>query len=141
MRALLFLACMLSLQGLRAEAADGGRARIDYMLNCQGCHQPSGTGFDEVPPLRDHLGYFLQVPGGREFVVRVPGVATSGLDDHALADVLNWILREFSAAQLPASWEPYTEAEVARLRSDPLLAPHGERQRLVRLIEDMRKGR
>jgi len=73
--------------------------------------------------------------------VRVPGVATSGLDDEALANLLNWVLREFSAAELPPTFKPYTADEVARLRREPLLAPNEARHVLVERIEALRGDR
>ena len=52
-------------------------AQVDYMLNCQGCHLPDGSGFParQVPDLRNRMGSFLSVPGGREYLVQVPGTA------------------------------------------------------------------
>ena len=55
-----------------------------------------------------------------EFLVQVPGVATSPLDDAALAAVLNWMLERFGRPQLPAKFDPYTAAEVGALRQKPL---------------------
>ena len=49
------------------------RAHLDYMLHCQGCHLPDGSGFpNKVPKLNDHVGKFLSV-AGRELP---PQVAT-----------------------------------------------------------------
>jgi hypothetical protein len=57
------------------------------------------------------------VPGGREFVQRVPGSATAALDDQRLARVLNWMLDEFDAR--PAGFRDFSAAEVGRLRRAP----------------------
>ena len=55
---------------------------LDYMLNCQGCHRADGAGTPgTVPALAGSVGRFLAVRGGREFLVQVPGVAQSILDD------------------------------------------------------------
>ena len=83
-------------------------AEADYMLNCQGCHLPDGSGFParQVPDLRNQMGRFLSVPGGREFLVQVPGSAQTALNDADLARLLNWMLLRFSAAQLPANFGP-----------------------------------
>ncbi|MFO1329574.1 MAG: cytochrome C, partial [Rubrivivax sp.] len=53
-------------------------ARATYLLHCSGCHRPDGSGAPEryVPDLRA-LGRFLQVDGGRAFIVQVPGVMGS----------------------------------------------------------------
>ena len=95
--------------------------QTDYMLTCRGCHGPDGRGIaDGAPSFRDSVGKFLWVPGGREYLVRVPGTAQSELSDARTAALLNWILREFSPNELPASFAPYTADEVARLRRVPL---------------------
>lgn len=100
---------------------DAQRARIDYMLQCQGCHLPDGRGIPgAVPSLQGVPGIFVQQPEGRSFLVRVPGSANADLDDAALADLLNWILVTMSAETLPEAWVPYTSDEVGALRSAPL---------------------
>ncbi|BAN48078.1 hypothetical protein [Metapseudomonas resinovorans] len=95
--------------------------QFDYMLNCQGCHLPDGSGNParQVPAFPGQLGKFLGVPGGREYLVQVPGSALSGLSDEALADVLNWMLETFSAAELPTGFTPYTGAELHAWRQSP----------------------
>jgi hypothetical protein len=75
------------------------------------------------------------VPGGREYLVQVPGAAQSELTDERLAEVLNWILRSFSAAELPPDFIPYTAPEVARLRRSPLVEVIPARGDLLRRIE------
>jgi hypothetical protein len=95
--------------------------RTDYLLNCRGCHGPDGSGIPEgAPSFRDTVGKFLWVPGGREYLVRVPGTAQSELSDARTAALLNWLLREFSSSQVPSDFAPYTEGDVARLRHAPL---------------------
>ena len=85
-----------------------------------------------VPRLRGSVGKFLRVKGGREYLIRVPGVATTPLDDAALAELMNWLLQEFSAAELPADFAPYTAAEVASLRRRPLNDVESVRAGLLR---------
>ena len=100
---------------------DPAQARIDYMLKCQGCHRPDGSG-DAVsnPPMNGKVAKFLHVQGGRAFLGRVPGVATVDLDNARLAAVLNWTLYRFDRANLPADFKPYLPAEIGRLRKAPL---------------------
>ena len=77
-------------------------ARQNYILNCQGCHLPDGSGSKgNVPKMNDFVGYFLHVPGGREFIVQVPGAASAPISDQELADVMNWVLLNFSRKELP----------------------------------------
>jgi mono/diheme cytochrome c family protein len=108
-------------------------AQADYMLNCQGCHLPDGQGFParQVPDLRQQMGRFLSVPGGREYLVQVPGSAQTALADADLARVLNWMLQHFSAAEIPANFQPYSAAEVGQLRQHPLSNPSVVRTQLL----------
>ena len=104
---------------------------FDYTLHCQGCHLENGAGTpDTVPPLAAAVGKFVRVPGGREFLVRVPGVAQSSLDDAALAELLNWMLRRYDAQDLPRDFAPYTAEEVGRTRRNPLTDLEGARRAL-----------
>ncbi|WP_235927676.1 c-type cytochrome [Sandarakinorhabdus rubra] len=104
-----------------AGVPDPAQARVDYMLKCQGCHQPDGAGNAiNTPPLAGTVARFLTAPGGRQFVARVPGVAMVDLDDVRLAQLLNWTLQRFDASHLPAGFTPYTPAEIATLRRQPL---------------------
>jgi mono/diheme cytochrome c family protein len=125
------LAVGLLLGAARAET----NPRTLYALNCMGCHQAHGEGHGTIPQLQDFVGYFLHVPGGREFLVQVPGVAQSSLSDSELAAVLNWMLREFSPDQLPDGFQPYDAAEVARYRPGRLVDVGPVR---ARLIDEMR---
>ena len=104
------------------------------MLNCQGCHLPDGDSAGDVPRMKDFVGNFLKVPGGREFLVQVPGSANAALDDARLAELLNWMLAEISAEQLPADFQPYTAAEVGKYRASPLQDVLAVRVRLIRKI-------
>jgi mono/diheme cytochrome c family protein len=114
------------------------RAHSDYILKCQGCHRPDGSG-DAVsnPPLNGMVAKFLSVPGGREFLGRVPGVAAVNLSDERLADVLNWTLYKFDQANLPADFKPYSPAEIGQLRLVPLRTERAElRQSLVDQMQE-----
>jgi len=110
---------------------------VDYMLECQGCHLSDGSGSPgAVPDLRGSLGRFLQVPGGRAYLVQVPGSATSRLSDPALAAVLNWMIARFGPASVAASFEPYTGAEVGGLRVRPLVEVDQRRAALLRALAE-----
>jgi mono/diheme cytochrome c family protein len=92
-----------------------------WMLNCQGCHRQDGSGSaDTAPALEGNVARFTTVAGGREYLVRVPGVATSALNDVDLAEVLNWALWRFDRDHLPDGFEPYSAAEIKALRGRPL---------------------
>ncbi|WP_294029408.1 cytochrome c [Sphingopyxis sp.] len=101
--------------------ANPARAKQNWMLSCQGCHRADATGTPQTTPtMAGFVAKFLHVPGGREYLVQVPGVATAALSDADLAEVVNWSLVRFDAANVPADFKPYTAAEVARLRLKPL---------------------
>lgn len=106
--------------------------RVNYMLHCQGCHLPDGSGTPEkVPALKNTVGRFLHVAGGREYLIQVPGTAQSALTDAEVAAVLNWILENFSKEELPADFVPYSTGEVIRLRRQPLADVSAVRAGLV----------
>ena len=113
--------------------------QINYMLHCQGCHLADGAGSpDAVPSLRGFVGNFLRVPSGRQYLVRVPGSAQSPLSDGDLAEVLNWMVREFGPAEIAADFAPFREEEVARYRDPPLTDVESARRELLRRIERAR---
>lgn len=122
---ILRVAAALILAGaLSAVAAAEEAPRIAYWLHCAGCHLLDGTGAPpEVPTLIDEPGRIAGLPGGREYLVRIPGVALAGLDDARLARVLNYMLEAFSPATTPARFEPYSAEEVARHRGEVLIDP------------------
>lgn len=121
--------------GLTAVAKAEPDSRTLYALNCMGCHQRHGEGHGTVPQLQGFVGNFLKVPGGREFLVQVPGVAQSGLSDAEIAAVVNWTLLEFSRNELPEDFQPYTAPEVADYRAGRLIDVLPIR---TRLIDEMR---
>ena len=97
------------------------RAWQNWTLNCQGCHRPDGTGSaGTAPSLAGTVARFLSVPGGREYLGRVPGVATSPLSNADLSEVMNWMLWRFDQAHMPPDFRPFTAAEVGQLRTGPL---------------------
>ena len=131
------LVVAVSARALPAAGTSG--PALDYALNCQGCHRADGTGTPgSVPALAGSVGKFLKVPGGREFLGRVPGVAQAPLDDAALAAVLNWMIERFDRADLPADFHPYGVDEVHRLRDSPLTDVIGTRRALVEKIDRLK---
>ena len=110
------------------------------MLHCGGCHLADGRGVPpEVPGLRDELGQIVQVPDGREYLVRVPGAAQSPIGDAELAAIINYILVTFNAATLPDGFEQLSTAEVAAARRSPLADPGPTRSLLWQRHLDMTK--
>ncbi|MED5609174.1 cytochrome C [Pseudomonas sp. JH-2] len=107
----------------------------NYQLQCAGCHLSDGAGSksNDVPRMLGFVGNFLKVDGGRQFLVRVPGMSMSALSDAQLADMLNWLLREDGMAgkSMPADYEPYTAEEVAGIRHETMLNLPGTRAQLI----------
>lgn len=125
-RALAVLALSIAL--LLAVPAHADEA-YDYVMHCRGCHGPEGQGAPGgAPDLRGSIGRFLRVPGGREYLIRVPGTAYSELDDARTAALLNWMVRQFGP---PSTAAPFTAAEVAAHRRPALLDVRATRGRLL----------
>jgi len=116
-------------------AGAAGRAsadpRIDYMLQCRGCHGPQGQGTAGAAPSLRELTPLLVAPGGRAYLVGVPGVSRSALDDAATAALLNWIVTEFARDGVPADFVPFSTVEVSAHRRPPLIDPAAVRARVL----------
>jgi hypothetical protein len=108
-------------QDVPAGVENPQRAWQHWTLNCQGCHRQDGTGSTATAPsLAGTVARFLAVPGGREYLGRVPGVATSPLSNADLSEVMNWMLWRFDKEHLPPNFQPFTAQEIGQLRSAPL---------------------
>jgi mono/diheme cytochrome c family protein len=103
-------------------------ARHDYVLHCSGCHRADGAGAERVVPSFEMMGVFMAAEAGREYLIRVPGVAHAPVTDARLAALLNYVADELAGVSVPA---PFTEAEVARHRSEPLVDPLAARKTLL----------
>lgn len=112
-------------------------ARSAYILHCAGCHGMDGRGVSQaqVPDLRA-MADFLKVPGGREFLIKVPGVMGSALSDAEIAEVTNWMLIDGIGRSPPGRFQPYTEKEVREARRSPLVDVMQSRQALINLMRD-----
>ena len=95
------------------------RAKFNYQMFCQGCHVADGSGYKSVPELKGFLHNFMSTQQGREYLIRVPGSANSALGDGELAELMNWMLKEFGKDGGP-QWEPFNANEVGEYRKQPL---------------------
>jgi hypothetical protein len=126
----------LLLAAALAAPAAAERPEIHYLLHCQGCHRADGAGSPHgIPALRGSVGRFLAVPGGRAYLVRVPGSALSPLSDGELAALLNWMIGRFGPADAARDLDPYSAAEVGRYRGEPLVDVAAMRARLIERID------
>ncbi len=113
------------------------RPQSNYLLACGGCHGENGISNSKlVPDLFDQVGFYLNLPEGREYLVRLPNVAFSIMSDQELTDVLNFMVFRIGGASVPAHTAPYSIAEVARLRKQPLneVSLVDYRKRLVEML-------
>jgi len=107
---------------------------------CQGCHQPSGTGIPGVfPPLAGHVPDILAAKGGRAWLIQVLLWGMSGeitvkgtkynglmpayrqLSDAEIAALLNHISTQWGN-KFPAGQKPFTASEVRAQRAKTLTA-------------------
>ena len=128
----LFCSGLVALCAAMPLAAAAEDARTAYWLHCAGCHLLDGSSAPpEVPTLIDEPGRIAGLPGGREYLLRIPGVAQAGLGDAKLAEVLNFMLEAFSPTTTPADFEPFSAREVGRARERVLIDPLKRREEIV----------
>ena len=121
------------LAGWAAIPARGYEPAVNFQLNCMGCHLADGSGEPgRVPSLRRSLVLLSSRPAGRDYIIRVPGVAQSPLSNEETAALLNWMARNLSDLKLPPDFVGYSAAEIGRSRSHPLTRVAEARARLVR---------
>lgn len=117
---------------LAPSSARAEEPKTAYWLHCAGCHLLDGQGAPpEIPTLLDEPGRIAALPGGRDYLVQIPGVALAGLDDERLAGVLNYMLAAFSPESTPRDFPPFAAEEVGRLRHRVLLDPLRRRAEIV----------
>lgn len=120
-----FPAALVALAAACAHSAPAGElslAQQNYFIHCMGCHGENGAGLEgKVPNLRTDLARLASLPGGRAYILRVPGVTQTSLEPERTAEVLNYTLREFGGTAVARRIAPFTAAEVAQARAVPLL--------------------
>jgi hypothetical protein len=90
-----------------------------YLERCGGCHGIQGVSAPQlVPTLRRQAGLFLCTREGREYLVRLPSVSSTPVDDESLAALVNFVAFELGAGD--PRYPRYTAAEVRSLRQRPL---------------------
>ncbi len=109
-----------------------------YLLNCWGCHGSHGEGIKGTAPPLIGLGDFLRAEGGRSYIIQVPGVSLSALNDSQIATVMNWLLENMSPHNLPRDFAPYTADEVHRYRATRLVELSKTRRALLEQLVAMK---
>jgi hypothetical protein len=114
--------------GLAIYPGDGALAKLspaqaDYVEHCAGCHGMQGVSVPaKVPSLRNRVGYFLCTDASRAYLLRLPNVALSSLDDARLATTMNFVVFGLGGASSDSSARRFTADEVAIERKKPLSA-------------------
>lgn len=127
------LTFLLGLLFLSQSVVAGEPGKQNYMLRCAGCHLVDGAGSPSVgiPDLRGNVGLFLHSEDGRQFLIKVPGVAHAHLTDKQIVDVVHWMLKNFSADDIPPEFTEYTVQEVHEYRSHQPGDVMGMRKKVV----------
>ncbi len=114
----------IAVTALAADVSDAREAH-DFLLSCAGCHKLDASGSPTVPSLRG-VDRLLAKPGGRDYVLRVPGVASAPLSDERLAMLLDWVFASFGNHAATR----FTAAEVRAARTRPFVDPKAARAAL-----------
>ncbi|MBL4673350.1 MAG: hypothetical protein JKX81_13920 [Arenicella sp.] len=111
--------------------------KINYMLQCQGCHKASGEGVEgSIPDMSVHGINMLSSERGRQFFVAVPGSSQSPLSDQHLADVLNYISIDLlESAKNNRGVSLFDTLEVAKYRGIKMKDVAKERAQIISDIE------
>lgn len=114
-------------------APDAARARLHYVQHCIGCHHLDGTGAPDkgIPSMQGLLGRFAATAEGRAYIVQVPGVMNSPLNDTDIAALMNWLVPAMSGSGQARFGPPYTADEIARLRKTRPADVAAARRRLI----------
>lgn len=115
------------------------RASMNWDLNCRGCHGEDARGTSsDVPDMAGMAARFLSVDGGRDYLVRVPGVAFSSLGDDELAELVNWTLYRFDRDHVPPQFKPYDSVEIHKLREQAYISDASMRRKdLLRYLGEI----
>jgi hypothetical protein len=138
MRRPLALAALLA--AITATPAKAYEPAVNFQLNCMGCHLADGSGeAGRVPSLRRSLVLLSSRAAGRDYIIRVPGVAQSPLSDEETAALLNWMARNLSDVKLRPDFVDYSAAEIGRSRAHPLTRISETRARLLRAPANLKR--
>lgn len=115
---LLFPALLVAAMATPGHAANTATSpRANYILHCSGCHGMKGLGTAEggIPGFPDSIGHIVGTEIGRTYVMHVPGVVANNMSDAQIAEVMNYILDEWSEGGTH-----FTADEVTRRRAEPI---------------------
>lgn len=102
--------------------------QANYQLHCMGCHGATGRSDPtRVPSINQSFVRFAATAEGRDYLARVPGVASAPIDDAELTALLNWLL---VSLQPGGGKSTFLVAEVAQARRHPLADVAAARKRV-----------
>lgn len=95
------------------------QAQTDYVEHCGGCHGIKGNAAPaDLPNLQGRVGWFMCLPEGRDYLMRLPNIARSRItDNEQLADLMNFMVFGLGGKSTPAGARPFAPAEVAEGRT------------------------
>lgn len=98
---------------------DMDQAQTDYVEHCGGCHGIKGNAAPaDLPNLQGRVGWFMCLPEGRDYLMRLPNIARSRItDNEQLADLMNFMVFGLGGKSTPAGSRPFAPAEVAEART------------------------
>ena len=100
-----------------SHAASPLTMRATYVIHCSGCHGLQGAGNRDggIPDFHNSVSALSKDDDGRTYLSQVPGVASSGLSNQQIAEVLNYVIITWRTdSDLPLT--PFTSTEVAERR-------------------------
>lgn len=111
------------------QAGPSPSPRATYILRCAGCHGMEGLGTEAggIPGFPGSIATLAGDDTGRTYMVHVPGVVGSSLDDAEIGAVLNYVLERWGAPGAP----PFSAEEVTRRRAEPVADVVALRSRLT----------
>jgi hypothetical protein len=113
LHAIWFASLLLAGTAARAQLAP----QANYQLHCMGCHgTANASDTSRVPSVDEALARFAPSAAGRDYLIRVPGIATAPLSDADLTSLLNWMAQRLDAGAAAR----FTLAEVQTARRRPL---------------------
>jgi mono/diheme cytochrome c family protein len=96
-----------------AEPQPIGAAQSAYLMRCGGCHGIEGVSVPGlIPTLRGRVGALAGTAKGRDYMLHLPNVAMSRLDDATLASVLNFVVFGLGGASTAPGTLPFTAHQV-----------------------------
>lgn len=103
-------------------------AHSNYVLRCSGCHGLKGAGSQEggIPEFRNSVSHIAATDIGRTYLMHVPGVVSTGLNDAEITDVMNYVLDTWGDGT-----HHFTLSEVHRRRTQPVADVVALRQRIA----------